>query len=91
MSEKLNSVYLDHSVDAVQDTAEFISGLTLEAFRQNKLVRFATVRALLIVGEYRYPRPIRGNPMATHGDHVGPIGPQLRHDFLGNRLERRFQ
>ena len=51
MKPKSNSVYLDHMLQAFSDATEFVRGQTFESFRANKLVSYATIRALLIVGE----------------------------------------
>ncbi len=51
MTDKINSELLDDIVQAFEDAGDFVVGQTLETFLTNKLVGYATVRALLIVGE----------------------------------------
>ena len=51
MTDKINSELLDDIVQAFVDASGFVIGQTLDTFRTDKLVGYATVRALLIVGE----------------------------------------
>ncbi len=51
MKPKSNSVYLDYMLQAFSDVTGFVCDQTFDSFRANKLVNYATIRALLIVGE----------------------------------------
>ena len=51
MKPKLNSVFVDHILQAFADVTGFVSGQASETFGSDKLVSYATIRALLIVGE----------------------------------------
>ena len=49
-----DSERLKHIIEAIDNIFEFINGKTFDEYRQNKMMRFAVVKNLEIVGEACY-------------------------------------
>ena len=49
--ERMYLDYLDDIAEALQHSAEFVTGLSFDAFREDTKTVFAVVRALEVVGE----------------------------------------
>ena len=55
MREKLrDSGRLEHIIEAIDNAFEFVNGVTFDEYRSNKMMRFAVVKNLEIVGEASY-------------------------------------
>ena len=45
---------LEHILESIDDVVEFINGVDFEEFMKNKILRFAIIRGLAIIGEASY-------------------------------------
>ena len=55
MREKLrDSGRLEHIIEAIDNVFEFVEGVTFNEYRSNKMMRFAAVKNLEIIGEASY-------------------------------------
>jgi len=51
---KKDKGYLQHILDAISDTEEFVENVTQNEFFKNKEKQYAVLRALEIIGEATY-------------------------------------
>lgn len=51
LPEERDAAYLWDVLEAAKEIIQFVEGLTLNAFEQNKPVRYAIERQLLVIGE----------------------------------------
>jgi uncharacterized protein with HEPN domain len=49
--EERDAAYLWDMLDAAKEISQFVQGLTFNQFEQNKAVRYAVERQLLVIGE----------------------------------------
>jgi len=55
MREKLrDNGRLEHIIEAIDNIFEFVGGITFDEYRSNKMMRFAVVKNLEIIGEASY-------------------------------------
>jgi len=48
---KKDTVYISHMLDAIERINEYVSGLDLDDFMENRLIQAAVIRELEIIGE----------------------------------------
>ncbi|KAA6302407.1 MAG: hypothetical protein EZS26_001520 [Candidatus Ordinivivax streblomastigis] len=49
-----NEIRLRHIIEAIDNIFEFVNGVSFEDYRSNKMLRFAIIKNLEIVGEAAY-------------------------------------
>jgi uncharacterized protein with HEPN domain len=74
---------LDHILDAIKEAKDSTSGITLEEFERNRILRWGTERALEIVSEAS--RSIPEDPKAQYSitpwRQIADFGNRLRHAY----------
>lgn len=89
MSEKDNSVYLKHILDAIDKIDQYIKGQNLSSFLRNTLVQDGVIRQIEIIGEAARnisPQLLDQYPNISWQDIIG-MRHKLIHDYMGIDLK----
>ena len=89
---RAKSVYLDYVediLDSIESVAEFISGMSLDVFMDDKKTQFAVIRALEIIGEAskNIPSEVRNSYLEIPWNEMIGMRNKLIHEYTGVNLE----
>lgn len=79
------SLYLADILENIDDTKQFISGLSFEKFSSNKLVANAVVRSIEVIGEAakHVPENIRAMQPTVPWKDMAGMRDKCIHDYVG--------
>ena len=80
-----DELYLADIVEAAEDIAEFVAGLTFQAFLDNKMVRSAVLQKLIVIGEAasRVSSSLRERYDAVDWEGVASFRNRAVHGYFG--------
>jgi uncharacterized protein with HEPN domain len=89
MSRKY-TVYFLHILDAIATIESYVTGLTEESFRQNRLIQDGVIRNLEIIGEAtkKLPKSLTNIYPNVEWKKIAGMRDVLIHDYFGVDLER---
>lgn len=89
MSERDDSVYLRHILDAIDKINQYLTGFDLTSFLQDSLVQDGVIRQIEIIGEAARnisPQLLDQYPNISWQDIIG-MRHKLIHDYMGIDLK----
>ena len=87
-SEQIYFDYLADILDAIENIAQFIQGMTFEEFANDVKTTFAVIRALEIIGEAtkKIPQSVRDSHPEIPWREMAGMRDKLIHDYSGVNL-----
>ena len=86
---KRDKAYLKHILDAISDTEDFIRGIEIQEFFENKEKQYAVLRALEIVGEAtkNLSKELKARHREVPWKEISGIKDKLIHQYFGVNLQ----